>query len=84
MNVTGCLINRMSKEDIHMRKSKNVFLLMAVIYFAVAILGNTEYLTISENILLGLSLSALLSSISDILYNISSRRIAANELDYII
>ncbi len=67
-----------------MRKSKNVFLLMAVIYFAVAILGNTEYLIISENILLGLSLSALLSSISDILYNIGSRRIAANELDYII
>ena len=50
-----------------MRKSKNIFMIMAVIYCGVAVLGEFEYLTISDNILIGLSLSALLSSSSDIL-----------------
>lgn len=67
-----------------MKKSRNLFLTMAVIYFSVAILGKLEYLTIPENILLGLSLSALLSSISDILCNIGGKFMAANEFDYII
>lgn len=67
-----------------MKKSKSIFLIMAVIYFAVAILGGVGYLTISENILLGLSLSALLSSISDISYNIGWKKIATNEFGYIV
>jgi len=65
-----------------MKKSKNIFLIMSIIYFAVAVLGELGYLSISENILLGLSLSALLSSISDILYNIRWKLIATNELGY--
>lgn len=67
-----------------MRKSKNVFLIMAVVYFAVGLLGGFGCLIISENILLGLSLSALLSSISEILYNIVWKKTATNEFDYIV
>lgn len=67
-----------------MRKSKNIFMIMAVIYCGVAVLGEFEYLTISDNILIGLSLSALLSSISDILYNLGCKRMATNEFSYII
>lgn len=67
-----------------MKKSTNVFLIMAVIYFVIAILGWTEKLTISENILFGLSLSALLASASDILYNMRWKNMVANEFDYVV
>lgn len=67
-----------------MKKSKYVFAIMAVVYLVVAISERFGWLTITENILLGLSLSALLSAVSDILYNIGYLFIATNEFNYII
>ena len=67
-----------------MRKSQYVFAIMAAIYIIIAILNIREWIIVSENILFGLSMSALLSSLSDILSNIVSKRVYQNEFDYII
>ena len=67
-----------------MKKSSFVFITMSVIYLAVAIFDGIGWMTVTNNVLLGLSLSALLSALSDILYNIGYIRTAANEFDYII
>lgn len=65
-----------------MKKSKFVFIIMAVIYFAVAIADGFGWLTITNNILLGLSLSALFSSISDIFANFVWKNALANEFAF--
>ena len=62
-----------------MKKSKYVFAIMAAVYLGVAIAGSVGWLIITENILLGLSLSALLSAVSDIFYNIGYRYIINND-----
>ena len=67
-----------------MKKSSFVFITMSVIYLAVAIFDGIGWMTVTNNVLLGLSLSALLSALSDILYNIGYIRTVANEFDYII
>lgn len=67
-----------------MKKSSYVFIIMAVVYLAIAISGGVGWLTIPDNILLGLSLSALFSAISDILYNIGWKSTVRNNLDYTI
>ena len=67
-----------------MKKSSYVFIIMAVVYFAIAISGGAGWLTIPDNILLGLSLSALFSAISDILYNIGWKSTVRNNWDYTI
>ena len=67
-----------------MKKSKFVFIIMAVIYFAAAVLDGIGLLTVTDSILLGLSLSALLSAISDILYNIGWLKTVTNEFNYLI
>lgn len=67
-----------------MRKSQYVFIIMAVAYIVIAILNLREWVTVSENILFGLSMSALFSSLSDIFSNIVGKRIYQNEFDYII
>ena len=67
-----------------MKKSSFVFIIMAVVYLAIAISGGVGWLTIPDNILLGLSLSALFSAISDILYNIGWKSTVRNNLDYTI
>ena len=67
-----------------MKKSKFVFIIMAVIYFAVAIADGFGWLIITNNILLGLSLSALFSSISDIFANFVWRNALANEFAFMI
>jgi len=67
-----------------MKKSKLVFAIMAVTYMIVAILDFMKWLTISENILLGLSISALFSALSDIMANGANIMINLNEFDYII
>lgn len=67
-----------------MKKSQFIFLIMAVIYSVVALLDGFGWLTITENVLLGLSLSALLSALSDIFYNIGWRKVTINEFNYII
>ena len=67
-----------------MKKSSFVFIIMATIYLIVAILDCFGLMEITDNVLLGLSLSALLSAISDILYNIGWKRAATNEFNYII
>lgn len=67
-----------------MKKSKFVFIIMAVIYFSAAVLDGIGLLTITDSILLGLSLSALLSAISDILYNIGWLKTVTNEFNFII
>lgn len=67
-----------------MRKSQYVFLIMAVAYIVIAILNLREWVTVSENILFGLSMSALFSALSDIFSNIVNKCIYQNEFDYII
>lgn len=67
-----------------MKKSKFVFAIMTAVYLGVAIAGSIGWLTISENILLGLSLSALLSAASDILNNVGLLCAVTNEFNYII
>lgn len=67
-----------------MRKSQYVFLIMAVAYIVIAILNLKEWVTVSENILFGLSMSALFSVLSDIFSNIVSKCIYQNEFNYII
>ena len=67
-----------------MKKSKFVFIIMAVIYFAVAIADGFGWLIITNNILLGLSLSALFSSISDIFANFVWRNALTNEFAFMI
>ncbi len=49
-----------------MKKSHFVFLIMACVYFAVALLSFTERIVVSDNILLGLSMAALFISLSEI------------------
>ena len=67
-----------------MRKSQFVFAIMAAAYFVIAILHFGEWITVSENILLGLSMSALLSALSDIFSSIVSIYAYQNEFDYTI
>lgn len=67
-----------------MKKSKHIFAIMAVTYTIIAILNLGDWVTVSENILLGLSMSALFSALSDILSNIVGIRTCQNEFDYII
>ena len=67
-----------------MKKSKHIFAIMAVTYTIIAILNFGEWVTVSENILLGLSMSALFSALSDILSNIVGICTYQNEFDYLI
>ena len=67
-----------------MRKSQHVFVIMAVAYAAIAILNLREWVAGSENILFGLSMSALLSSITDALSNIVGIHTNQNEFGYIV
>lgn len=67
-----------------MKKSKHFFAIMAVTYTIIAILNFGEWVTVSENILLGLSMSALFSALSDILSNIVGICANQNEFDYLI
>ena len=66
-----------------MRKSQFVFAIMAAAYFVVAIFNLMEWLMVSENILLGLSISALFSALSDIFSNIVNICAYQNEFDYV-
>lgn len=67
-----------------MRKSKYIFAIMAVVYLAAAMAGMSGGLVITENILLGLSVSALFSAVSDIFGNILQKQMQGNEFSYII
>lgn len=67
-----------------MKKSSFIFIIMAGIYLIVAILDGFGWITITNNVLLGLSLSALLSSISDILCNIEWLKTTINGFNFII
>ncbi len=67
-----------------MKKSKFLFAIMAVTYILIAIASVLQWLTISENILLGLSMSALFSALSDIMASGANIMIIRNEFDYII
>lgn len=66
-----------------MRKSQLVFAIMAAVYTIIAILHSIERIEVSESILLGLSMSALLSALSDALSNTVGIRANRNELGYI-
>lgn len=67
-----------------MKKTQYIFAIMAAAYFIVAILNLMGWMAVSENILLGLSLSALLSALSDASSNIVRIRASQNEFNYII
>lgn len=67
-----------------MKKSQFIFAIMSTTYFVVAILNLRGYIVVSENILFGLSMSALLSSLSDVLSHIVNIRTSQNEFGYIV
>lgn len=66
-----------------MIKSKYVFLIMAVVYGAIAVGSKYNLIIVTENILFGLSLSALLSSLSDLLEKIIAACNAKNDFYFI-
>lgn len=66
-----------------MKKSHFVFLIMACVYLAVAVLSFAEIIIVSNNILLGLSMAALLMSLSDIFEGWYFYRVGKNELRFI-
>lgn len=67
-----------------MRKSQYIFAIMAMTYIVIAILDFRERITVSENILIGLSMSAFLSALSGIFSNLIGKCTCQNEFDYII
>ena len=83
-NRASAPLGRRQTGAVNVKKSSFVFIIMAVVYLAIAISGGVGWLTIPDNILLGLSLSALFSAISDILYNIGWKSTVRNNLDYTI
>lgn len=54
-----------------MKKSKYVFIILALVYVAMAILYPFDVLNIGENLLFALSFSALLLSASDVISKIA-------------
>lgn len=66
-----------------MRKSKYVFLILAVLYVLIYFLDILKMVTVDENIMLGLTFSAFFMSLSDVCNNIVIYRITRNELGYI-
>lgn len=67
-----------------MKKSKHIFAIMAVTYVVIAIASSLQWIIVSENILFGLSMSALFSALSDIMENGANILTNRNEFDYII
>ena len=67
-----------------MKKSKHIFAIMAVTYVVIAIASSLQWIVINENILLGLSMSALFSAISDIMANGENIVMSRNEFNYTI
>lgn len=66
-----------------MKKSHFVFLIMACVYLAIAVLSFAEIIVVSDNILLGLSIAALLMSLSDIFEGCYLYKAGRNELRFI-
>lgn len=66
-----------------MRKSKYVFLVFAVVYVLIYILDILNVVTVNENTLFGLTLSAFWISLSDVCNHIATYRYTRNELGYI-
>lgn len=66
-----------------MRKSKYVFMIFAVLYVLISVLNILNIVTVGENIMFGLTFSALFMSLSDACNNIVMYRITRNELGYI-
>ena len=56
MSPTTILTKELEKTD---EKSKHIFAIMAVAYVVIAIASSLQWIVINENILLGLSMSAL-------------------------
>lgn len=67
-----------------MKKSQYIFAIMAAVYFIIAVLSLKGWIMVGENILLGLSMAALLSAISDVFSHIVCIRINQNEFGYIV
>jgi len=67
-----------------MKKSKHIFAIMAVTYVVIAIASSLQWIVINENILLGLSMSALFSALSDIMANGENIVMSRNEFNYTI
>lgn len=66
-----------------MKKSKYVFLILALLYALIYILSISNIVVINENIMIGLTFSAFFMSLSDVCNNIIIYRMARNELGYI-
>lgn len=66
-----------------MKKSHFIFLIMACVYFAISLLSFTEIIVVLDNILLGLSMTALLMSLSEIYEGWLLYRVGRNELRFI-
>ncbi|MCM1411476.1 MAG: hypothetical protein NC305_13140 [Lachnospiraceae bacterium] len=66
-----------------MKKSKNMFLILAILYVFIVVFDICNFLVISENVLVGLSFSAFLMSLGDVYNNWGTYRFVRNELRYI-
>lgn len=67
-----------------MYKSKHIFLILACVYIGIAIGGLRSIVTISSNVLFGLSLSTLLIAMSDAINKFCGIKILKNEYNYSI
>ena len=65
-----------------MKKSKYIFLILALLYVLIYILNILNIVVIDESIMVGLTFSALFMSLSDVCNNFIVYRITRNELGY--
>ena len=65
-----------------MTKSRHVFLIFSFIYIGIAIGGMFSLLTISDNVLLGLSISSLFISLADAINNYDSVKKWKNDYNF--
>lgn len=67
-----------------MKRSKHIFAIMAVMYVVIAVASSLQWIVISDNILIGLSMSALFSALSGIMENGANIITNRNEFAYIV
>lgn len=65
-----------------MSRSKNVFLVFSIVYIGVALGGAFSLLSITENVLLGLSISSLFISLADSINSYFRNEMIRNDYNY--
>lgn len=65
-----------------MLKNYNIFLIFGLVYCAIAILSVFDYISVTDNILIGLSILSVMTSISDIIDNQVYKKKLENEFNF--